>query len=266
MRTVTYAERAAIYELEYTDSGDENLLAQLASSRRSVLEAPSGVGRLTLGLLRPGRRYVAVDIEPNMVRRLRERAAGLPGSADLEVVAADLRSLDLGEEFDLVIVQREAFQMFLDRGDALRILESLRRHLAPGGTLLIDVAAFDRGEPPAPELQPGYFDPELPDGVRREEWTKPLPWGGTVTRHRVQRRPDPGTIVFEFSYDLRGPDGKTEAWSAELRLAIRSRQEMLALAAEAGLAPEQICSDYDLRPDRPGSVRTIFLFRRGEEA
>src|SRR5436305_14990965 len=61
----------------------------------TIVDAPCG-GGVALRGLRPGQdvRYVAADIAPAMVRRVRERAASA-GLSQVEAVQADMRSLPL---------------------------------------------------------------------------------------------------------------------------------------------------------------------------
>jgi len=266
-RLLTYAERAAFYDLEAGGTFDNQFLVSLLTPRvGSVLEIPCGNGKNTVDLIRPDLRVTAVDREPNMLARVRERLAGLPGCENLETVAADLRDLDLGRAFDLVIVQREAFQLVTGRSDASRALASLRRHLAPQGTLMIDIAAFRPQASPDPEqgIQPSYFDPALPDGLKIEEWTKPLPWGGTMTRFRTQRH-EGEILVFEFSYQVRHPSGESEEWTAETRFQLYTRESFLSLARDAGLVVRESFRNYRREPYREGDARMICLFAGATE-
>lgn len=251
---IGYAERAAFYEIDYPDSVELDRLRRLLSPAvRSVLEIPCGVGGITLQLLEPGRRWLAVDREPEMIRRLRERAAGHPGVDSLLAVVGDLRDLDLGEAFDLVVVQREAFQL-LAREDAPAALRRLRAHLAPGAVLSIDLATFAPRESGSP-LQPSYYDPTLPDGTIVDEWTRVLPSGEVLSRRRVQRH-SPGAVEIEFLYDLRG-DGSGERWSATVVFTSYGKEEAIDLAAAAGLEPREIEGDYEGGPYRPGGGRMV---------
>jgi SAM-dependent methyltransferase len=258
---IGYAERAAFYEIDYPDSVELGRLRRLLSPAvHSVLEIPCGVGGITLRLLEPGRRWVAVDREPEMVRRLRERAAGHPGVGSLLAVVGDLRNLDLGEAFDLVVVQREAFQL-LAREDAPAALRRLRAHLAPGAVLSIDLATFAPQEHGSP-LQPSYYDPTLPDGATVDEWTRGLPSGEVLSRRRVQRHRS-GAVEIEFLYDLRAGDGSREQWSATVAFTSYGKEEVIDLAAAAGLEPREIEGDYEGGPYCPGGRMLLSLVAAG---
>src|SRR4051812_24941967 len=66
---------------------------------QSVLEIGSGHGAITQ-YLAEGRRVVATDISDNCLETLERRFADTP---NVEVKRADLRNLDLGEQFDSVV-------------------------------------------------------------------------------------------------------------------------------------------------------------------
>src|SRR5262249_53153952 len=154
---VGYAERAAFYEHEYDETGDHAFITRMARSARRVLEVPCASGRNTMVLGDLDIDLVAADREPAMIERLSERLRHRPHRARVELEVGDMRSLRLGRTFDLILVQREAFQSLVEPGDARRALESLAAHLADGGTLLLDLAAFDSTEG-ARALHPAYFD------------------------------------------------------------------------------------------------------------
>jgi len=65
---------------------------------------------------------------------------------------ADVRDFDLGEGFGLVYFPSYSFDHLLDRGDQMRALGAIRRHVAPGG-----VYAFDLAHVPEPRAESGWF-------------------------------------------------------------------------------------------------------------
>jgi hypothetical protein len=54
---------------------------------------------------------------------------------------ADMRTFDLGQSFDLVLVPREALQL-LPPNEGAQALARLADHTAPGGLLFLDLATF----------------------------------------------------------------------------------------------------------------------------
>lgn len=111
----------------------------LAVARRGgprVLDLAAGSGRVTLPLLRVGMRVTALDLSVDMLARLRD---ALPPGAPCDLVVADMCDLDLGREFDLVVLAATSITL-LDRADRRRLYATVRKHLAPGGSFLLSVA------------------------------------------------------------------------------------------------------------------------------
>lgn len=266
-RTITYADRAAFYDLEYTETNDHEFLAELVKEHRTVLEIPSGAGRNTLILARGHPHFAAADREPRMVERLQARAAGDPDLSGLRTFVADMRNLGEGEEFDLILIQREAFQMICGRDDVLSALRSLRGRLARGGTLFIDLATFLGGDARRSsddlEEQPGYYDPAQLDGKEVLEWTRRGHSGEQLTRWRTQHHV--GDLVrIAFRYHVQQPDGSTERWGTELRLARYTHDEFTRLLTESQLVARSVYRDYLRRPYEAGASRMIFLIGQGD--
>jgi SAM-dependent methyltransferase len=116
-------------------AADLGLWRELAARERGpVLDVGAGTGRVTLDLARAGHRVTALDLEPELLAALRDRAGDLP----VATVAADARAFDLGERFGLVIVPMQTVQLLDERAG---FLGAARRHLLPGGLLAIAITA-----------------------------------------------------------------------------------------------------------------------------
>lgn len=274
-KVISYAERAAFVEVEYPRTDDHELLRSLLQDGvQSVLDIPCDVGRNTLFLARAGVRLFAVDREPAMIEKLAERLAARGDRAAVELRVGDMCDLDLGERFDLIAVQREGFQLITDRDDAARALRAMARHLAPGGTMLVDLATFAPGDAEDEAIAPTYFDPRWPDGVAKEEWVQRLPTGDTVARTRIQRRIDQDRILLSYRYDVRARAadapapraGDGESWVMDVPMAVYSIDGFTALARAAGLVPRAVYRDYQRRPWSPGAHRMIFLLEQDAPA
>lgn len=103
-----------------------------------VLEIGVGTGRLAFCLAAIGLDVIGLDSSPSMLRlleRKREAVGGQPGR--LQVVAADMRRFSLRQRFPLAICAFRTFLHLLTRADQRRALRAIRRHLAPGGRLIM---------------------------------------------------------------------------------------------------------------------------------
>lgn len=262
MKTIDYSQRASFYDVEYADSVDHGFLRSLVNARtRSILEIPCGAGRNIQVLAAAGQRLVAVDREPAMIERVRRHLARRHDLANVEAVVGDMCTLQLEENFDLIIVPRECFQLLLNDVDAAEALKRFAAHLNPDGQLLVDLATFAAGKPGTRNLQPVYYDPEIADGITTQEWRRPLPTGDFLERSRTQYHLSGDLIEFHFFYRTLRADKSEEASSSLLRLRRYDVDTFCQLARSAGLFPEAIWGDYDKTPYMPGDARMVCLLR-----
>lgn len=101
----------------------------------SVLDAGCGTGRVAIELARRGVDVVGVDLDPPMLEAARDKAP------ELDWVAADLRTVDLGRRFDVVAAPGNVM-IFLAPGTEAEVVANLAAHLEPAGVL---VAGFQLG-------------------------------------------------------------------------------------------------------------------------
>jgi SAM-dependent methyltransferase len=153
-------------------------------SRGRLLDVGCGTGKSFLPMLERGWEATACDISPSMLELARAKAGD---AADFAV--ADMRSLPVFGEFDLVWCLDDAVNYLLSVEELEEALSAMRANLAPDGLLLFDVNTIQayrsffaetesverggrklvwRGQAPA-DAQPGgiyesHFEAELPGG------------------------------------------------------------------------------------------------------
>lgn len=130
---------AELYDISVPDwDGEIDFYRELAHEARArnqaVLEVACGTGRVTLRLARDGMDIVGADLDEEMLRVARRKSEGVP---NVRWVRGDMRTLDLGETFGLIIVPGHSFQFMLTPQDQVKALETFKRHLVPGGILVI---------------------------------------------------------------------------------------------------------------------------------
>jgi SAM-dependent methyltransferase len=103
----------------------------------SVLDAGCGTGRVAIELAGRGIEVVGVDVDASMLATARRRAPAVTW------VEADLRRLDLGRTFDLVVMAGNV-PLFTPAGTEPALVAGVARHVAPGG-LLVAGFSLDRG-------------------------------------------------------------------------------------------------------------------------
>jgi SAM-dependent methyltransferase len=103
---------------------------------RSVLDAGCGTGRVAIELARRGVAAVGVDLDEAMLDAARRKAP------HQQWVCADLASLDLEQQFDVVVMAGNVM-IFVEPGTEAQVVQRMAAHLVPGGRL---VAGFQLGQ------------------------------------------------------------------------------------------------------------------------
>jgi SAM-dependent methyltransferase len=133
---------AAAYDALYRDKDYEaecDLVERLAREHgdravRRVLDLGCGTGGHALALARRDYEVVGVDRSEEMLALARDKAAG-----SVSFHHGDIRSFDLGERFDLVLMMFAVLGYLGGDDDARAALAAARRHVRPGGLLVFDV-------------------------------------------------------------------------------------------------------------------------------
>jgi SAM-dependent methyltransferase len=136
-----YDEAPDLYDAHYQSYRDDvPFYLRLADDVGGpVLELGAGTGRVTEALARSGHHVVAVDAAPAMLERARERLAAAGVADRARLVEADMRSLELGERFPLVVAPFNALMHAYTLDDQDRVLEGVLRHLEDGGVFAFDL-------------------------------------------------------------------------------------------------------------------------------
>ncbi|HEV8267566.1 MAG TPA: class I SAM-dependent methyltransferase [Thermoanaerobaculia bacterium] len=223
------------YEASLQDRGDLPFWESIASRWRSprILELGCGTGRVTAVLSRHGT-VTAADLLVEMVARAK---ATVP---EARLLAADLRTLELGSRFDLVVLANDPMSHLTSEKDRAAAAERIARHVAPGGHVVIE----------------GLYRP-LRGGRSR------------VTRH-VGREVGAFTVEERWTPEGRGPN-----FTATYRFADASRVvevtsklrawtlEDVELLRQAGLRVEKLSGNFDERPFTRASARML-IFATGD--
>jgi len=165
-----------------------SLLAAPDAPPTTLLELGSGGGSLA-SQLKAHFRLTLSDPSPQML------AVSRATNPECEHVEGDMRTLDLGRTFDLVLIHDAV--MYMTTPDDLRAaLATAARHCRPGGG--IAVLPDSVTETFEPDANCGGFDAPDGRGIRYLEWS----WD-----------PDPAdtTIEVVYAFVLRHADGTVEA-------------------------------------------------------
>ncbi|HEY2636068.1 MAG TPA: class I SAM-dependent methyltransferase [Solirubrobacteraceae bacterium] len=191
-----------------------------AAAEGPVLDVGAGTGRVALDLAKAGVPVVALDLDPELLAALAERARGLP----VDTVVADARDFALDRRFPLVLAPMQTVQLLGGEAGRLAFLRRVAAHLAPGGRLACALA--DALEP---------FDPAggaLPVPDMREDGDRVL----SSQPVRVRRDTDGWTI--ERVRQIVSARGEVEASDDAVHLDAIDPATLEVEAATAGLVPE----------------------------
>lgn len=102
----------------------------------SILELCCGTGRLTLPLAREGYNISGVDFTASMLvqAKLKAEEEGL----DIKFIEADIRNLDLSEQYDLIFIPFNSIHHLYKNEDLFSALQVIKKHLKDTGTFLLD--------------------------------------------------------------------------------------------------------------------------------
>jgi len=207
-----------------------------------VLDLGGGTGRIAWALAGEGHEVTLLDLSVGMITIAEAKRAMQPAevSRRLRTVQADMTDFQLDQTFALVIAAFRAFMAVLTAAGQRHCLESVARHLQPGGVLLLDL--FDPRLDLLLQTEP--FTPEL-DPVRH-----PVS-GNDVRIKTVSRKRDPMSQTFEelWRFTEIEPDGAVVRTEDEiLTMRWTYRAEMRYLLELTGFTVDAEYGDFHGSP------------------
>ncbi len=258
---------AAFYALTYDQSvpdwpGEMDFYQEAAAEAQrqggTVLEIACGTGRVAIRLAQSGANIVGLDLSPEMLEVARQRSVGLP---NVRWVQGDMRSFELGEAFDLVLIPGHAFHNLNSPPDQVACLECIRRHLAPGGLLVVHLDHQDVGWlGDLVRKQGGRFE-------AAEQFQHPESGRLVRTSRGWSYEPATQTAVCQTVWEEVEADGQVvERWkTGPIRLHAIFRFEMEHLLARAGLAVEALYGDFFRHPLEDTSPGMIWVAQHHQQ-
>lgn len=134
-----------------TDFDIAFFLKETAKVSGEVLELMSGTGRVSLPLVEAGVRLTCVDRSSQMLDVLRQKL--IQGGLAAQVVVMDIRELDLGRQFDLIIIPFHSFSEIVSPDDQRKALARIHRHLSPSGHFICTLGNPVRARPADGQLR-----------------------------------------------------------------------------------------------------------------
>lgn len=219
----------------YEDEADE-LVAMVESAATSrpctLLELGCGGGSMAWHL----KRHFVLTLTDHSPQMLAVSQAANP---ECEHLIGDMRSLDLGRQFDAVLIH-DAIMYAASREAVLATLATAHRHCRPGGVLI--VMPDHLSETFKPSTSVGGEDGSDGRGLRFVEWA----WD-----------PNSHDDTYEVAYAflLRHVDGTISTEGDRHRLGLFPRNSWLTWLREAGFQPRDLIDSFG---------RTVFVGVRDE--
>jgi SAM-dependent methyltransferase len=230
------------------------LLASAGSLGKDVLEIACGTGRIALQLAMDGIRVTGLDLSTPMLAEARRKSAGFKNIA---WVQGDMKDFDLGRRFGVIIIPGHSFQSMLTPGDQIACLECIRRHLSPGGLLVIHLDHQDftwlaglLGE------KGGVFEPST-------AVTHPLTGHRICMANAWTFEPSTQTATVRSKFEALNLEGRiVETWEMQPRaMHCVFRFEMEHLLLRAGFSVEASYGDFYKNPLSNRSEQMIWVAR-----
>jgi SAM-dependent methyltransferase len=210
-----------------------------------VAEFACGTGRVLVPTVRAGVEIAGIDVSPAMLAQARANLAAEGLVAEL--FEGDMRTVDLGRRFRVATLPFRPLQHMIDIEDQLAALANIRRHLEPGGTLLLDV-----------------FQPDLARigggrGEERLDLERSGARGRTVRRYsRSVSQPWRQVLHVTMRWEIQPGD---EELRADFEMRWFTQAEMQHLLARTGYALEAVYGSFDRSPVGPESGELVFVAR-----
>jgi SAM-dependent methyltransferase len=251
-----YSPIAEIYDFSYEGfDEDVEFYENLArAGNGTILELGVGSGRVAVPLSARGFKVTGIDTSTSMLAKAHERAAAarVRKGGDLELLAEDMTSFDLGRRFGLVLCAANTFQHMLTTEEQRACLQCAAKHLEPGGIFAMSIrspASVDWAEAglPAPLLL---------------DWVRDDPATGDQVMKLVAAQPDPGRMTrrMTYVYDRVRPDGEVRRSVFVTDLRYSTQAELTLLLQQVGLRVTHVYGDYDLCPVGEGD-NLVFVAR-----
>jgi SAM-dependent methyltransferase len=245
---------ARFYDPDLDDwDTDIQMYEQFAARCSSpILELGCGTGRVLIPLARQGYRVTGIDASAAMLERARNKIAEEDLDERVTLVEQEMRKLELGEQFNLAIAALNSFAHLHTTDEQLAALAQIRRHLNPGGLLVLDMFNPDMGR--------------LLDTRGQVALAKVMaePGTGQRTMRFDTEEVDLGRQIIHTTYivDEIDAEGHVQRTLFPFSLRYVFRYELELLLRHAGYEIEAIYGSYDLDEFSGDSEKLIAVARR----
>ncbi len=238
-------DEPGFYDWMYTNTDkDVEMYRRFTEGHSEVLEIAVGTGRLAIPLAEAGHVVHGVDYSEPMLERCRAKlnAGSAAVRERVHLYQEDMRDFDLGRKFSFVFIPFASIVYLLTTEDQQACLRTLKRHLADGGTLVIDFPTW------AEATEEHWLNNDL---LLRKEKQMADPESGKMIEMWTQNRFDASTQILEQDRHFRTYDGNGNL-EGERVVLWRSRVflpgEFRLLLETCGLKLTELFGDFSFGP------------------
>lgn len=213
----------------------------------AVLEVACGTGLVALELAARGLDVTGADVCRPMLdhARRKARARGIVATW----IETDARSMALGRGFDFIYLTGNAFQAFLTDDDQSALLETIARHLSPGGRY-----AFETRNPSGTDLV---------DVLDEQPWHRYVDAAGVAVEVSGTQRYDAASRVMHWTtFRRRVVDDQVQCRVSRIACRFTGVDELVERLGDHGFRVEARHGDFDGSPLREHSPSIVMVCRR----
>ncbi|MDC0600157.1 class I SAM-dependent methyltransferase [Flavobacteriales bacterium] len=201
-----------------------HLHGHMGWSSLDLLDLACGQGRHAAAAAQLGHHVVGIDLSPNSIVQAKTIHQS---EENLSFQEGDMRTFDAGQSFDGVLNLFTSFGYFDEPQDQLTVLKQIKKHLRPGGFLILDFLNLNKSK-----------NQLVPEEI--------IARSGTT--YRIQREFGPfnptmkgftKTIAFEEG-------GQTHTFQE--RVAGLDKNTLETMLSQTGFSMTECFGDYDLSP------------------
>lgn len=223
-----------------------------------ALEIACGTGRVAIRLAEAGVNLVGLDLSASMLAVAKQKSQELD---NLRWVEGDMRSFQIDQTFLLSLIPGHAFQNLTSSEDQVACLECIKRHLSPGGKLIVHLDHMNLANM---SWLGGLCEGESAVFKPAEEFQHPQTGNQVRTLLAWTYLPATQTVVLETVWEeLDDSGGVLKRIEREpISLHVVFRFEMKHLLNRAGFKVESVYGDFFQQPLGDESPSMIWIAKR----
>ncbi|QGU96312.1 methyltransferase domain-containing protein [Clostridium bovifaecis] len=120
-----------------------NFIKKRAKDKKRILDLAAGTGNYSIALAKEGYDVVAIDLDSEMVRKIKEKARGK--EVKIRAISMDMKEVDkIEDKFDLIFCIGNSLVHLDSKEEIEEVISKLYNLLNKDGVLIIQIINYDR--------------------------------------------------------------------------------------------------------------------------